>query len=161
MAKKQSKKKPVPVTPLPSKGSLVVRSNHQNRRIYTDIQRAEVLQILDDQEGNLQATARLTGISARTIRDWRDKRTVILRSDDPELIEAILMTKEQVKAQMEEMSISIAYMSAKVQVQALDALSQTIEKNTAVIGNKADLRYHSSRKGENSREVAKAQLQLH
>ena len=44
----------------------------RKRRRYTDDDRATALAVLDSNNGNIARTARETGISQSTLRDWRD-----------------------------------------------------------------------------------------
>ncbi|HEX7002181.1 MAG TPA: transposase [Trueperaceae bacterium] len=44
----------------------------RKRRRYTDNDRATALAVLDSNGGNIARTARETGISQSTLRDWRD-----------------------------------------------------------------------------------------
>lgn len=43
-------------------------------RRYTPEQKAEILQILDDNFGNVQLTAAFIGMPERTLRDWKNRR---------------------------------------------------------------------------------------
>jgi transposase-like protein len=98
------------------------------KRTYTDAQKAQALMVLENNEGNVSATHRDTNIPINTIREWRDTNTINLNSDDPELIESIVLTTEETKLLNKMQQINFLKVEQFVKFKGLMKITAILDK---------------------------------